>query len=61
MRTCDDCKATMRQGYVIDAGVQYLCETCHPRHYTPEQWAAEYAGGESDSYWTEWEDDGEEE
>lgn len=57
MRTCDDCKATMRQGYVIDAGVKYLCETCHPKHYTPEEWAVEYADGESESYWTEWEED----
>ncbi len=43
--------------YVIDAGVRYLCESCHPRHYTPEEWAAEYADGESGSYWTEWEED----
>jgi len=61
VRTCDDCKATMSQGYVIDAGVKYLCETCHPRHYTPEQWDEEYANGESESYWTQWGDDGEEE
>ena len=46
----------MSQGYVIDAGVKYLCETCHPKHYTPEQWAEEYADGESESYWTQWEE-----
>ena len=60
MRTCDDCKATMSQGYVIDAGVKYLCEACHPKHYTPEQWAEEYANGESESYWTQWEEGDEE-
>lgn len=56
MRVCDDCGAKMRQGFVIDAGTQYLCEDCHPKHYTPEQWEIEYANGEGESYWTEWEE-----
>ena len=55
MRNCDMCGAAMRQGFVIDAGTEYLCETCHPKRYTPEAWAQEYADGESESYWTEWE------
>lgn len=54
MRICDECKTPMYEGYVIDAGVQYLCDACHGKHFTPEEWEAEYADGESDSYWTSW-------
>lgn len=57
MRVCDDCGKWMRRGFVIDAGVKYFCEECHPKHYTPEQWEIEYANGEGESYWTEWEED----
>ena len=59
MRVCDDCGKWMRQGFVIDAGVKYFCEDCHPKHYTPEQWEEMYGDGDTENYFTSWEDDGE--
>lgn len=56
MPRCDDCRTPMTQGYVIDAGALHYCEPCHTKHYTPEQWAEMYFDGETDNYWTEWEE-----
>jgi hypothetical protein len=48
----------MRNGYVIDAGAEYYCgEECLHKHYTPAEWEELYGDGETDSYWTEWDDD----
>ena len=61
MRKCDNCGDKMREGYVIDGGFRYYCgDACLHVHYTPAQYAEMYADGEGDSYWTEWEEDGDE-
>ena len=57
-RTCDECGAHMVQGFVIDGGCEYYCsEDCLHKNYTPEEWEEMYGDGNTDNYWTEWEDD----
>lgn len=57
-RRCDHCGAGMTEGYCIDGGAEYYCaDDCLHAHYTPAQWSEMYADGESDSYWTTWEDE----
>jgi len=55
---CDECGKKMSEGFCIDAGAEYYCtEKCLHKHYTKEQWAEMYDDGNSDSYWTTWEED----
>ena len=55
-RTCDECGATMSEGYCVAGGMDYYCsDACLHKHMTPAEWAGLYADGNSDSYWTEWE------
>ena len=57
-RKCDECGVGMNNGYVINGGEQYYCsDTCLHKHITPEEWLDLYDEGNSDSYWTEWEED----
>jgi hypothetical protein len=57
-RICDECGSAMSEGYCIDSGCEYYCsDACLHKHYTPEEWTAMYADGDGDSYYTEWEED----
>lgn len=57
-RKCDECEKGMNEGYCIDGGGEYYCsDECLYKHYTAEEWAEMYDDGESDSYYTEWEDE----
>lgn len=57
-RVCYDCGKPMKKGYCIDNGSEHYCsDECLHKHYTPEQWDEMYDGGNSDSYWAEWEED----
>jgi hypothetical protein len=54
-RICDECGATMTEGYCIDSGCEYYCsDECLHKHYTPEEWKSMYRDGDGDSYWTDW-------
>lgn len=56
-RRCDECNNQMDQGFVVNGGEEYYCdEECLHKHYTPEEWAEMYGDGNSDSYWTQWEE-----
>lgn len=58
-RRCSECGKKMRQGYVIENGLEYYCDDeCLHKHYTAEEWNEMYSD-DGDSYWTEWEDYGE--
>lgn len=55
VRRCSNCKQPMKQGYVIDNGVEYYCsDECLHQHYTTKEFLDLYDDG--DSYYTEWED-----
>jgi hypothetical protein len=61
MRKCSECSTEMMEGFVIDGGIDYYCSNeCLNKHYTQEEWQDIYNDGNSDSYWTEWEDEDEE-
>ena len=61
IRTCDECGDHMTEGFVVDGGCEYYCsQECLHKHYTPEEWADMYGDGNTDSYWTEWEQEQEE-
>ncbi len=62
MRTCSECDKKMMEGYVIDGGLDYYCsDECLHKHFTEEEWEEMYDEGNSESYWTEWEEEDEEE
>lgn len=57
-RKCDECNKGMNSGFVIDGGSEYFCsDECLHKHYTEAEWKLMYGEGETESYWTEWEDD----
>ena len=61
-RTCSECGKGMNEGYCFDGGRAYYCsDECLHKHFTPEEWEELYDDGEGDSYWTEWEDEDDEE
>lgn len=58
-RICSHCGKPMREGYVIENGLEYYCsDECLHKHYTAEEWNEMYSD-DGDSYWTEWDDYGE--
>ena len=58
MRYCSECGKPMREGYCIDNGLEYYCsDECLHKHYTEEEWLDMYDDGNSDNYWTQWEDE----
>lgn len=60
-RQCTACGAGMNEGYCINGGVSYYCsDECLHKHITPAEYEEQYADGEGDSYWTEWEEEEEE-
>lgn len=61
MRRCDKCGKPMKEGYVIAGGLEYYCsDKCLHEFYTEEEFLNMYDNGNGESYWTEWEDYGEE-
>jgi hypothetical protein len=59
-RKCSECGKHMTEGYVINAGCEYYCsDACLHKHMTPAEYDEQYADGEGDTYWTEWETEGE--
>ena len=60
MRICSECKKKMIEGYCIYDGLEYYCsDECLHKHYTEEEYLEMY--DEDNSYWTEWEDEEDEE
>jgi len=60
MRICSECGKEMSEGYCIDNGYEYFCsDECLHKHYNETEWLQMYNNGESDSYWTIWEDEDE--
>ena len=58
-RQCTACGAGMNEGYVINGGCEHYCsDDCLPM--TEAEFEEQYGDGEGDSYWTEWEDEPEE-
>jgi len=61
LRKCDICGKPMKSGYVIGGGLEYYCsDKCLHKIYTEKEWNDLYDEGNSDSYWTEWENYGDE-
>ena len=57
IRSCNHCRKVMTEGYVIEGGLSYYCsKPCLLKHCTEAEWEELYGDGETDSYWTEWED-----
>ncbi len=55
MRECSVCQLPMTSGFVVHGGEAYFCSVeCLP--FTDEEWEEMYDDGNSDSYWTEWEE-----
>lgn len=56
-RICSECGEPMDEGYCIENGMEYYCsDECLHKHYTEKEWLEMYDNGNSDSYWTQWED-----
>jgi hypothetical protein len=54
-RNCSECNKVMSEGYVVNGGEEYYCkDECLHKHYTAEQWVEMHNNGESDSYYTQW-------
>lgn len=54
-RVCDECAKGMNDGFVISGGEQYFCsKECLHQNYTEEEFTA-MATEDSDTYWTQWE------
>ena len=57
-RFCNNCGKYITRGYVIENGMEYYCsDDCLHTIYTEEEYLKLYNDGEGDSYYTEWEDD----
>ena len=58
-RKCSKCESGMSEGYCINAGEDYYCsETCLEEQFTADEIKDMCIGEDnSDSYWTEWEDE----
>jgi hypothetical protein len=57
-RVCTHCKCLMISGYVIDGGLEYFCSSYHlHKYYTAEEFTAMYDDGNSETYYTDWENE----
>jgi DNA-directed RNA polymerase subunit RPC12/RpoP len=57
-RACTRCGKDISEGFVIDGGREYYCsERCLYKVYTKEEYEELYDEGNSDTYWTQWEED----
>ena len=58
-RYCDKCGKKMHEGFVIDDGFEYYCsEKCLHKSMTEREYMKLYE--DDRAYWTEWEEDDEE-
>jgi hypothetical protein len=56
-RVCSVCGNPMHEGYCVDNGMEYYCsDECLHTKYTDKEWLEMYDNGNSDSYWTSWEE-----
>ncbi len=56
-RLCSNCNKKMNKGFCVNSGEEYYCsDKCLHTKYSDEEWEKMYVDGESDSYYTEWED-----
>ena len=57
-RQCDECGSGMNEGFVVNDGDEYFCsDKCLHEKYSKKDWKRMYGSGDSDSYWTDWNDD----
>ena len=57
-RFCDNCGKYMTRGYVIENGMEYYCgDNCLHTRYAEREYLELYDDGNGDSYYTEWEDE----
>lgn len=57
VRVCSKCGRSMVKGYCIDGGTDYYCsDECLLQEMTWEEWLKLYGYGETESYYTEWEE-----
>ena len=49
----------MNKGYCIEGGMEYFCcDECLHTAYSEDEYLELYDGGEGDTYWTEWDEEG---
>lgn len=54
-RVCSECGKIMNNGYCIENGEDYYCDSeCLHINMTEEEFEKLYDEGNGDSYWTEW-------
>lgn len=57
-RQCTECRKGMNEGYVIEGGDEYYCsDPCLHKHVTPEEFLELYGEGDTQTYYTEWDDE----
>jgi hypothetical protein len=57
-RQCDACGSGMNEGYIINGGEEYFCsDECLHTEYTQEEYEEMHGDDDTETYWTEWEDD----
>lgn len=57
IRHCSECGKEMWEGFCIGGGLHYYCsETCLHKNYTEKEYNDLYDDGNSDTYWTTWEE-----
>jgi len=57
VRKCNNCNTPMMEGYCIAGGEEYYCtDECLHKHITPFEFSELFCNGESDTYWTQWEE-----
>lgn len=58
MPVCNCCGKVMTEGFVIEGGEEYFCsDECLHSKYTSAEWNEMYGDGDTQSYWTVWEDE----
>jgi hypothetical protein len=56
-RKCNNCDESMKEGFVINGGCEYYCnEECLNKHYSKKTYTEMYNKGNSDTYWTTFDD-----
>ena len=55
VRTCKTCKIEITEGYVINDEEEYFCND-HEPSYFKDLYRESEDSGESNTYWTQWDD-----
>ena len=59
-RQCTACGAGMNEGYVIEGANEHYCsDPCLHKNVTPEEFLELYGEGDTQTYYTEWDDEAE--